>query len=80
MKSDISRERKEAIDKLVERMKLQQDTVSAKKGCEKLYRFNEDVKDIASYMGCISLWRRWTLLHQQRWKRRRIISDKVRNC
>ena len=45
MKSEMSRDRQEADDRLVKRMKIQQSTVFSKKGNERQYRFNEDVKD-----------------------------------
>ena len=45
MKTGMSRKRREADNRLVKRMKLQHTTVFAKKGNERQYRFNEDVKD-----------------------------------
>ena len=45
MKTEMSRDQREADDRLVKRMKLQHTTVFAKKGNERQYRFNEDVKD-----------------------------------
>ena len=45
MKMEMSRERREADDRLVKRMKLQHTTIFAKKGNECQYCFNEDVKN-----------------------------------